>query len=146
MPTKNPQIYRWYYILQTESGINRGFRKNVYACINQKAPVLVHYVGDETLVEPFAHNLANDRTKHYKRTAPSILKELKNKVNVDDAHVVYKNDQTKFRNLKQCQNAKQYISRQKNLIWDEIYNSVLINLELNCVKREFTFKILYFKN
>ena len=111
----------------------------MYAFIHQKAPFLVHYVGDENLVKPFSRKLSKDQTKYFKRTAPSTLNELKKKVDVTDAHIVYKNDQKKYKNLKQCQNAKQYVSNvsnQKNLIWDEIYNSVLINLELNCVKRK----------
>ena len=125
MPTKQPLVYRWYYILQTEENQKEsGFKKNVYALINQNSPYLIHYVGDETLAVPFAHKSSKDKTIVYKRTAPSCLTELKNSVAHEDAHIVYKNSQAKFRNLKQCQNFKQYINKQKRLMWDEIFRKL----------------------
>jgi hypothetical protein len=138
LPYKEPCVYRWYFVLQTEDQRKEsGFKKNVYALINQKAPFLIHYVGSESLVVPFAHKLCKDKTKHLTRTAPSTLNELKEAVHKEDAHVIYKNSQSKYRNLKQCQNFKQYINKQKHLLWDEIYNTVLIYLELSCVKGKF---------
>ena len=122
--------------MQTEDHVKEaGFKKNVYALIDKKAPFLIHYVGDESLATPFAHKSSKDKSKYFKRTAPSTLNELKLAAEKEDAHIIYKNSQSKFRNLKQCQNIKQYINKQKRLMWDEIYNTVLINLELACVKR-----------
>jgi hypothetical protein len=92
---------------------------------------------EKKLVVPFAHKLSKDKTKHLTRTAPSTLNELKEAVQKEDTHVIYKNSKSKYRNLKQCQNFKQYINKQKRLLWDEIYNTVLINLELSCVKSKF---------
>ena len=136
MPRELPSIYRWYFTLQLEDGVKEsGFKKNVYALIDRKAPFLIHYVGNQSLVIPFAHKSSKDKSKHFKRTPPSVLTQLKETALKEDAHVTYKNSQSTYRNLKQCQNIKQYINKQKRLLWDEIYNTVLINLELSCVKR-----------
>ena len=81
MPTKQPLVYRWYYILQTEENQKEsGFKKNVYALINQNSPFLIHY-----LAVPFAHKSSKDKTIFYKRTGPSCLTELKNSVAHEDA-------------------------------------------------------------
>jgi hypothetical protein len=95
------------------------------------------------LVVPFAHLNAKDKSKTFARTAPSALNEIRDIVEAQDAHVVYENNQNKFRNLKQVQNMKQYMNNQKRMVWNDIYNSVLLNLELNCIKSENIFLCIF---
>jgi hypothetical protein len=46
--------------------------------------------------------LSKDETKHFTRTTPPTLNEIKEAVQIEDANIIYKNSQSKYRNLKQC--------------------------------------------
>ncbi len=73
----------------------------------------------------------------FKRSLPSTIQQLKVQVNVKDSHKVYKesNDKGVFgpRNMKQLQNLRYCINKKKRFYYDEIYNTILLNLELDCV-------------
>ena len=53
MPKGNPVVTKVYFYLETEQGINKEFRKQVFFKINSSlGPFLIHYIGDEQVSVP----------------------------------------------------------------------------------------------
>ena len=53
---KNPVITKSYFVLDTESGINREFRRHAYQKADKSNHItIIHYIGDETVTAPFPH-------------------------------------------------------------------------------------------
>ena len=102
--------------------------------MDNNRPVLIHYLGNADLVLQYPHGNSKGSGKDFYRTKPSNLKKIKKAVEFQDAHVVYKDNQTIARNLKQCQNVKHYVNNEKRITYDEIYNCHLIHNELNVIK------------
>lgn len=76
--------------------------------IGENDTVLIHYIGNEEGFKPGPHGNCKDKDCNvsFQPTLPSILNQLKQKVNSASAHIVYKEKNHKSRNLKQCQNLK----------------------------------------
>ena len=79
-----------YYILDTSSGLNAGFKREVYNLKDNDELKLVHYVGDHSLVVDFPHRNSKRTTGSYAMTLPSTLKSINDSCASKDAHLVYK--------------------------------------------------------
>ena len=132
---ENKIIIRYYFQLQVEENrTDARFQRAAYRLIDQAFPVLVHYIGDDSLVQQYAHKLSKDNSKIYTRTLPSTLETIRNEVDDKTARIVYNNYQSITRDQKQISNMRQYVNQSKRIQYDEIYNSLLISNKLNCIE------------
>ena len=101
--------------------------------------MIVHYRGDENKHPKRAHGNNKNKTEIFRRTAPSVLNEIKTKVKQTEPAKVYRElvvkpvqgvDQGVLnpRNLKQVSNAKERIDKQNRLSQDDVYNLLEIKL------------------
>lgn len=84
-------MHKSYYVLETTAGINRGFRREVFNLIGLVDNLrLVHYIGDDLLIENFPHRNSKSKTAVYSQTLPSTLLAINEACASRDAHMVYK--------------------------------------------------------
>lgn len=126
------------YLLSTPDGNIDGFRKEAYMKVDDPTLVLVHYMGDESLIVDYPHGNSKHTKRNYIMSKPSTIIELAEKLDHRDPHLVYKDCVNSLstipRNLKQTQNIKYYVNKSRKIAFDEIYNLHLISSELNWVK------------
>ena len=102
--------------------------------------VIVHYDENKSKVKPHGNRVHNTRPN--KRTATSVMKEIKTNVVHKHPAPVYRQMTCKgvdgvdqpvmiARDLKQVQNAKERLSRAGKLSRDELYNLVLLSYNIN---------------
>ena len=90
--------------------------------LNPTCPMIIHYMGDESTAQVFAHGNSKRQTRLYIRTKPSVMEDMKARVSVQGASKVYKelvadpnvagHDATsKPRNPKQVLNMKENVKQ-----------------------------------
>jgi hypothetical protein len=110
------------------------FVKHVYRLPNTLTPTLVHYMGNDQLFKARPHGNNKKNHNNYQKTKPSNMAALNEMTKSQNASSVYKNNQTKVRNLKQAQNAKYTNNKSKKIKYDPMYNLFLLHKEHGCVK------------
>ena len=144
MPKRNPVVTKVYFYLETEQGINKEFRKQVFFKINSSlGPFLLHYIGDEQVSVPRSHGNSLIQTKLFFRTRPSVMEKLKQKSQEKEPSRLYKEeiasiDETdtageilhKPRNKKQLENIRSGIKNESRLSRDAVLNAHEIAYEL----------------
>ena len=151
LPRRDPLVKKNYFYIQTESGgASKSFIRSVFFLPNDKdnGPFLIQYLGDSTASKLLAHrNTKTEKATMFVRTKPSKVKVWKQKVETEDAHVLYKKEVArqieneedpveeeilgKPRNVEQLRNLKRKVNRQQRLTWDELYNVHEIYLRLS---------------
>lgn len=117
VPPKDPVLLKSYFHAKnTEKIACNEFKREIWVKIGLESPVLIHYFGNNSNFKPGPHGNIKDKesASAFQRTLPSILTQLKEKVVSKDAHMVYKENNKKSRNLKQCQNIR-YVNKFKAL-------------------------------
>ena len=100
LPKSRPVIKKTYLKLKTEEGISQEFQKAAYWLHPERnGKVLLHYLENEEIAKPISHGNSQKQSKLYFRTKPSKLQDLKEKVEKQNAHVVYKEEIVKGRIL-----------------------------------------------
>ena len=62
---KNPVVSKSYFVLDTEDGLNNGFKRHAYQKIGKSSDTtIVHYIGDETVATAFPHRNRIKSTIH----------------------------------------------------------------------------------
>jgi hypothetical protein len=79
LPSQNPIVKKTYYWLHCKNGRTNGFQKHVYQLVDKKLPLLIHYIGDESLFQSFSHGNSKKNNKNFMPTLPSVLNEIKEK-------------------------------------------------------------------
>jgi hypothetical protein len=142
LPVNNPIVYKSYYKIKDFNNPSKGlptFQRNIFQLIsndNNKEYflALVHYFGDEKVYQPRIHGNRKvlDNVAPYIRTPPSVLNEIKSLVESNTAVYTYQNAPTsiKPRNMKQCQNAKYAVNKNKRITHDEIVNTFILHTQL----------------
>lgn len=62
-----PQIYKMYYLIKIEINSSTDFVKHVYSLPNTRAPVLIHYIGNEQLFIQSSHGNAKNKNNIFER-------------------------------------------------------------------------------
>ena len=96
LPRRDPLVKKNYFYIQTESGgASKSFIRSVFFLPNDKdnGPFLIQYLGDSTASKLLAHrNTKTEKATMFVRTKPSKVKVWKQKVETEDAHVLYKKE------------------------------------------------------
>ncbi|RNA32259.1 hypothetical protein BpHYR1_036947 [Brachionus plicatilis] len=139
-PVDKPVLFKSYYHIFDKGIINKNIIKDVYTLIDKPMPVLIHYLkknndsDSEIECESGPHGNTKDQegAQNYQRTMPSVLSELKEKVAKKVPNLVYKETSKKkgARDLKQIQNLRYAVNRQKRFTYDEIANCHLMHISL----------------
>ena len=91
MPHRNPYLRKMYFkICNTESGGSNKFEKNAYILLDKPEYCLVHYLGDESTHRPLPHGNSKPGAGNYVRTCPSVLKNMRKRVETESSGNVYK--------------------------------------------------------
>lgn len=84
-------IKKTYYVLDTPSGLNSGFRCEVFNLLSDQDGLrLIHYIGDHSLIVAFPHRNAKTKQATYAMTLSSTLLSINDSCARKDAHMVYK--------------------------------------------------------
>ena len=139
LPRSTKLIKKTYFYIASENGYDKRFRKEVFMRNEEGSPVLIHYIGDDSISKPAPHGNCLKQTKLFFRTKPSAIREFESKVQKEQAHKVYKEEISKQtdrdeilsrpRNVKQLQNLKSKLSGQSRLSRDAILNTHTIAYE-----------------
>jgi hypothetical protein len=113
------QIYKSYFHLQNGQEAVSEFSRHVYTIPNTLCPVLIHYIGDESLYVPSAHGNSNVG-QVFVTTKKSTLTQLTQQLTSSNPHIVYKNQQEICRNVKQTQNLKYKVNKNNRLEYDQL--------------------------
>ena len=93
MPKGNPVVTKIYFYLETEQGINKEFRKQVFFRINSLlGPFILNYIGDEKVSIPRSHGHSLIQTKLFFRTRPSVMEKLKQNSQEKEPSRLYKEE------------------------------------------------------
>ena len=132
LPRHQSTVGKSYYYLRTQTGTDKGFKKEVFILLNDDSRALVHYIGDETLSQPGAHGNSKKQTKLFFRTKPSVLTTLTEKTQTAvPSNRIYKEAVSEAplhaitdvpRNLKQIQNLKEKNKQETRVSRDSINN------------------------
>jgi hypothetical protein len=143
---RNHSVIKYYYEIKDPNGkckqSLKEFKRHIYILrdpINKiNSAVLIHYLGDHNIFNPISHsNSLSD--KPFVRTAPSVLKNIKECVKNSNNKIVYDNLiresrtelESKFedlepvlapRNLNQIQNCKKIVLESRKISNDEIFS------------------------
>ena len=139
LPRSTKLIKKTYFYIASENGYDKRFRKEVFMRNEEGSPVLIPYIGDDSISKPAPHGNCLKQTKLFFRTKPSAFREFESKVQKEQAHKVYKEEISKQtdrdeilsrpRNVKQLQNLKSKLSGQSRLSRDAILNTHTIAYE-----------------
>jgi len=126
-------FFKYFFHIMTQDGPNKEFSKHVIIPAEDDTFVLVHYLGNEELSVDFPHGNSTSNTRVFTRTAPSVLRNIKD-IKDKEPSVVYKNLQTesavpnvlqrvlKPRDMKQVRNAQHNVRQQSRISKDTLYN------------------------
>ena len=92
LPKKNPVFRKRYFILDTENGPSREFKKHVYQPLDSKQITIIHYIGDHSAISKFPHRNCKKGSTAFTRTCPSTLNKLSQVCKMSKANVVYKKE------------------------------------------------------
>eukprot|EP00111_Clytia_hemisphaerica_P019697 TCONS_00058133-protein len=79
IPRKNPLVKKQYFIGMLPGGKTSAFQKHTYTLVGDQRspyPILLHYIGDETIMVDYPHGNARKSTSAYYATAPSVRKDI----------------------------------------------------------------------
>lgn len=82
IPRKNPLVKKQYFIGKLPQGKTQAFQKHCYILVDEQRspyPVLLHYIGDETVMVDYPHGNAKKSSSAYYATAPSVRKDIANR-------------------------------------------------------------------
>ena len=85
IPRKNPLVKKQYFIGKLPNGKTQAFQKHCYILVSDTRnpyPVLIHYIGDETVMVDYPHGNSKKSTNAYFAIAPSVRKDIANKSRV----------------------------------------------------------------
>jgi hypothetical protein len=118
------------------------FTRNVYTCSSVPNVVVIHYLGDSSVYRGKAHgNCKRTNAPEFRRTCPSVLNEIKQKVSSKSSTKVYQELVTNTtesayqgvlnpRNVGQVKNIKKAMNTEKRLSKDDLYNTVQLAYHL----------------
>ena len=134
IPRREPIFRKMHFVSVLPSGQDKRFKRQAFFLIDAKQPrkaVLLHYLGDETIVIDFPHgNAKTDQVFH--RTCPSVLTDLASIR--DHPGIIYKNAisssgcPTEYqpalmpRNSRQVKNIQNRVRQKSRLTQDALYN------------------------
>ncbi|CAF1000728.1 unnamed protein product [Brachionus calyciflorus] len=103
-------------------------------------PALIQYLGNDEIATPKPHGNSKNANIPFTQFLSSTLKLIKQNCEKNEPNVVYKqaHPSSKPRNLKQCQNIKTFINRQKRFSSDELINMHILHLSIGFVKQILT--------
>ena len=134
MPAGKPYVRKMYFkICSSEAGGSNEFEKFAYILLEKPEYCLIHYFGDESTYRPLPHGNSKPGTGNYVRTCPSVLKNMRKRVETESSGNVYKKMVTEIktgvhqgvlnpRNLKQVQNVKCNVINERRYSKDDLYN------------------------
>ena len=139
------ECFRYYFKLQIgPEDFTTEFSKHAIECPLFPDKILVWYEGDDSVVQEFSHGNAKDDERNFTRSAPSLLKKMKEpteklplQVFADlVAQASCEVDRHKVdgpRNIKQVQNALQNVREAVRLSPDSVYNLYELHKETGFV-------------
>ena len=80
LPRSTKLIKKTYFYIASENGYDKRFRKEVFMRNEEGSPVLIHYIGDDSISKPAPHDNCLKQTKNFFRTKPSAIREFESKV------------------------------------------------------------------
>ena len=134
LPKKNPVLRKRYYILDTENGPSKDFKKHVYQLLDSKHITIIHYIGDHSAISKFPHRNSKKGSTAFVRTCPSTFNKLAKVCKTNKASVVYKKEVAEAnclseqvpthmpRDLKQLQNLRFKHLSHSRISRDDLYN------------------------
>ncbi|XP_002156677.1 uncharacterized protein LOC100203952 [Hydra vulgaris] len=92
IPKRDPLVKKLFFVGKNPEGKTNKFQRHVYTLIGDQRvpkPVLVHYIGDETVMVDHPHGNTKKSNDPYYTTAPSVRRSAnlskKSKVNLNDS-------------------------------------------------------------
>ena len=76
LPKKDPVFRKRYYILDTDNGPSRDFKKHVYQLLDSKQITIIHYTGNHSAISKFPHRNSKKGSTAFVRTCPSTFNKL----------------------------------------------------------------------
>lgn len=89
---KNPVFRKRYYVLDTENGPSRDFKKHVYQLLDSKQITIIHYIGNHSAISKFPHCNSKKGSTAFVCTRPSTFNKLAKGCKTSKANVVYKKE------------------------------------------------------
>ena len=83
IPKRDPLVKKLFFIGKNPNGKTSKFQRHVYTLIGDQRtprPVLIHYLGDETIMIDHPHGNTKKSNEPYFATAPSVRKHISTKV------------------------------------------------------------------
>ena len=65
LPRSTKLIKKTYFYIASENGYDKRFRKEVFMRNEEGSPVLIHYIGDDSISKPAPHDNCLKQTKFY---------------------------------------------------------------------------------
>lgn len=82
IPRKNPLVKKQYFIGKLPQGKTQAFQKHCYVLVGDNRlpyPVLLHYIGDETVMVDYPHGNSKKSNSAYFAIAPSVRRDIANR-------------------------------------------------------------------
>jgi len=82
IPRKNPLVKKQYFIGKLPQGKTQAFQKHCYILISDQRipyPVLLHYIGDATVMVDYPHGNSKKCNDAYFAIAPSVRRDIANR-------------------------------------------------------------------
>ena len=77
IPKQDPKIRKVYFVCALPSGNDKRFKRYAYFSVDTSIDLIIlHYVGDESIVIDFPHGNSHHCQPYY-RTCPSVLENLR---------------------------------------------------------------------
>eukprot|EP00794_Sanderia_malayensis_P015337 gene15337-16914_t len=139
IPRRGPLVRKFYYLARVPEGKTFQFQRHAYMLIadtRTPKPVLIHYIGDESIMIDFPHGNAKKSERPFYAVAPSVRREIARKSLASPTDIIEsmksKEEETKSnpvltpRNKNQIRNLKR---RQRILdAGQKIRKTALVNL------------------
>ena len=146
LPKKSPVLKKSYFQLSTPEGPSKEFTRHSYQLIFCNTNItLIHYIGNEKVATDHPHgNWKHHQERHYIRTCPSVLYDLRQACAVSIASKVYKSSVTKVsdetddhlpvlqsRDQKQVLNVRMSALKSQRISHDALYNLHELAIEIS---------------
>ena len=115
-----------YYILDTENGPSKDFKKHVYQLLDSKQITIVHYIKNHSAISKLSHHNSKKGLTAFVRTCPSTFNSLQKKTKlqeVAEANCLSKQVPTYMpTDLRQLQNFRSKHLNESRISRDNLYN------------------------
>ncbi|XP_076036819.1 uncharacterized protein LOC143022480 [Oratosquilla oratoria] len=142
LPGVNLLVQKRYDWVHGEEDFVSSFTRTVYTCASVFNVVLIQYLGDNSVYKGKAHgNSKHPNAPEFRRTCPSVLDKMKEKVISKSSDKVYQELVTNAtdsayqgvlnpRNVTQVKNIKKAVNAEWRLSKDDLYNTVQLAYHL----------------